>query len=106
MPVNNRLVISQVLLTDVSPGSSSSMGFIDHIFFRTSYMFPYSVATLLGIYFLIICTVSPCHDWNYTLIYVDLTGMNGAAFRYLTKSVWFFMWYALLILCSGFFPIF
>ena len=36
----------------------------------------------------------------FFLIHVDLTGLNAVAYRYLTKYVFFFMWYALLILCS------
>ena len=77
--------------------------FLPHIFL-TCYMCPFSVATLLGIYLSTRCLVIPDHYWEYhfwiSLIHVDLTGMSAAAWRYLIKSVWFVMLYALLILCS------
>ena len=79
-----------------------------HVFLAFS-IFIFSEATLLGRYFVTSWTVSPDHDWKYpfwiSLIHFGLTGMNSYACRYLNKYVWFVMWYALLILCSGYLPI-
>ena len=102
MPTKYRLFIYPVLLIYVSYWSSSSKEFFDHIFFLTWYMCPFAMGTLLGRYLVKSFTVSPGHDWKYSfwifLIHVYLTCMNASAWRYLTKSAWFFMWYALFIL--------
>ena len=91
MPTKSRLVISTVLLIDVSFGSSSYMGFFDRIFFLTWSMCPFNVDTLLGRHLITSWTVSHVHDRKYTfliaLIHVDSTGLNAAACRYLTRSV-------------------
>ena len=65
-------------------------------------MCPFYVATLLGRYFVKKFTVITGHDWKYNfliaLIRIDLNELNGATWGYCTKSVWFVMWYTLLIL--------
>ena len=72
--------------------------------FITCYMCCFDVATLLLRYFFTSSTVIPRHDWKYpfliSLIHVDLTGMHSSAWRYLTKYVWFVMWYSMLVLCN------
>ena len=87
----------------VSSGSSLSMGFVDRVFFLTGYLCHFAVATILGRYLFIICTVSLGHDWKYNfwivLIHVDLTGTNAFSWRYLAKYFWFLIQYMLLILC-------
>ena len=89
MPTKSMLFISTVLLIAVSSGSYLSMKFVDHIFFITCSMCYFGVAKLLGIYLFTIFTVISGHDWKYpfliALIHVDLTGMNAAAWRYLTE---------------------
>ena len=91
-------------LISFSSGSSSSMGFVERIFFITRYMCTFSVATLLGRYLVTSCTLSPCHDWKspfwISLTHVYFTGMNADTLSYLTRYVCFVMFYALLILCS------
>ena len=78
--------------------------FFDRIFVLTWSMCNFSVVTLLERNFVTSCIVIPGHDWKYpfwiSLIHVVLTGMNASAWIYLTKYVWFVVWYVMLILCS------
>ena len=78
------------------------MFFLLHIFI-TWYMCPFDVATLLGRYLVTSWIESTSHDRKYTfwisLIHVYLTGLNASTCRYLNKSVWFLMFYVILILC-------
>ena len=104
MPENSRLVIYPALSMVVSSGLSSSMDFVDHIFFCTWSMCHFDVAILLERKWVTSCTVIPGHDrkrpfW-ISSIHVYFTGINDTTNRYLTKSVWFVMWYDLCILCS------
>ena len=98
------LVISPILFIAIYYGLSSSMGYVDHKTFITCSIFTFSVVTLVGRYFFASCTVIPGYYCKYPflifLIYVDLNGINASAWRYLTKYILFFMWYALLVLCS------
>ena len=101
MPMKSRLFISSVLFISVSSVTSSSMVFDGRIFYHAWSIC--TLDTLLGRHVFTSCTVNTGHDWKYNfwfaLIYVDLTGLNAAAWSYLIKSVWFAIWYALLIPC-------
>ena len=103
MPTKARLVIFPVLLISVSSISFSFMGFVDRILFITWYMCKFSVAALSGRYVFTSFTVSPGYDWKYIccifLVHVYLTGLNAAAWRYLTKTVLFVVCCVMLILC-------
>ena len=103
MPAKYRFVIYTVLLIDVYSGSFSPMGFWSHLYSHSVYMSFYCVHTITEIFGYKLDSESspwleiPC---LIALTHVDLTGLNAAACRYSTKSVWFVMCYALLILCS------
>ena len=68
MPTKSRLVIYPVFLIAVSYGSSSSMGFVDHIFSLTWYISPFDVASILGRYLFTSCTLSPDHDLEMSFL--------------------------------------
>ena len=68
IPTKYRLVTSPFLIIVVSSMSSSSLGFVDRIFFLTCSMCPFSVDPILGMFFY------QLDSFSWPLFQVDFLG--------------------------------